>query len=432
MRESRIGPTTALLLSVVALGMSGCDDNQNTMPPPSSSTDMALPGGPPDMTQVLPETIAGVNLRRELMITSMQVVGDPVRTAGAGPWAFGTLMQEMAPQGMDGGDFIESWLKLWQAPQQVDGFTAAPRAVVDELLNEWPRRPNGKLDPTRAPFRLIAIVNRMDLRRDEMSRGLAVGAGEGRFVFGLVRNGEPAGLTLIFEFALVGAAESDAQQWACQWHKLGGIAPGDSYNAALQAVTDRFSRRGANPMGVNGSALHQIRTNEISMSKTAWEMREFNLDAGTGLLRQAPLDRTPDDSFQGTPRLEQFILENRQAILNGGHNLDGMYQGAPFQGCTTHVPHHAFEFGWRLPTGSQVDSLLRHKFSLGTCNGCHGGETHTLFTHVSYDHPIGREAVLSGYLTGITLRDPIDGQMRTFGELQNRAEYLATLLLRCM
>ncbi len=70
---------------------------------------------------------------------------------------------------------------------------------------------------------------------------------------------------------------------------------------------------------------------------------------------------------------------------------------------------------------------VRHKFSLNTCNGCHGRETRTLFTHVkegAFGTPVG----LSGFLTGTTVEDPVDpSTSRTFGDLARRAVVLDRL-----
>ncbi|WP_437762173.1 hypothetical protein WMF27_00795 [Sorangium sp. So ce281] len=411
-----------LALATLALcaGLAGCGD---TADPPDD-------GVPP--TTDTPTVYYGVDTRRELMITSLAVVNDPVRAQGMGAWTFGKAMTEMAPEDMAPADFVESWVKLFQQQFTVNGFPVGSRSAVDKLLSSWPRQDDGKLDLSKAPFRLTAIVNRMDLLPQEVRRGAPPGAGEGRFVFGLVQDGEPANMTVIFEYALVGPTEAEASQWACAWHALGTMPLGSpEYNEALQAITDKFSKRGSNPDGVNGSALHQVRTNDVALTKTSWELREFNLDPETGLLRQVPLDRTPDDSFDGTERLAQFIKENQDAILSDSHNVGDLYQDEPFRGSTSHIPMHPFDKGWVLPSGSGIDANLRHAFSLSTCNGCHSGETRTNFAHVSYDHPMGEEAILSGYLTGVTVIDPIDGESYTFNELEARAKNLSTLLQQC-
>lgn len=397
----------------MVLGLGGVQVGCEGDPPPDNSPDMLTPA------------TGDVASERELMIVATSVVNDPQRTTGMGPWTFGYLMTQMAPKGMDAADFTQHWLELWLVDQTINSFTASVRSRMREVLGAWPLRGDGKLDLSRAPFRLLAIVNRMDLRQQVADE---TNAGEGRFVFGLLNNAEAAPLTLIFEYRLPSKSIDDVHRWACRWHQLGSMALGPAYNTALQDLTDRFASRGALPEGTNGSALNQMRTNDIHMTRTTWELREFFLDQASGELHQRPLDRTPDQSFQGSTRLAEYINSNREAILADRHTVPPTFGGAPFQGVTAHIPFHAFEAGWRPPVEQNVEPTLRHRFSLNTCNGCHGGETRTFFTHLSYDHPIGSPARLSGFLTGISMIDPVSGTPRTFSELNQRSLHLRSLL----
>jgi hypothetical protein len=61
----------------------------------------------------------------------------------------------------------------------------------------------------------------------------------------------------------------------------------------------------------------------------------------------------------------------------------------------------------------------RHKFSLNTCNGCHGAETQTSFLQVFPRFP-GSESELSGFMTGIDVFDPFTGQPRRLNDLARR------------
>jgi hypothetical protein len=79
---------------------------------------------------------------------------------------------------------------------------------------------------------------------------------------------------------------------------------------------------------------------------------------------------------------------------------------------------------WTLPT---VDSEVRHKFSLNTCNGCHSAETSTAFAHVQsriWNEPAELSRFLSGYLE---VADPVTGEIRSFSEPDNRALDLKSL-----
>jgi hypothetical protein len=69
----------------------------------------------------------------------------------------------------------------------------------------------------------------------------------------------------------------------------------------------------------------------------------------------------------------------------------------------------------------------RHKFSLNTCNGCHGGETNTGFLQVSPRSP-GQESFLSGFMTGTDVFDPFSGQVRRLNDLGRRNADLKALV----
>jgi len=130
------------------------------------------------------------------MITDPGVVDDPARTfnpctsAGIpmGIWTFGHLMTEIANQastGVDPSDFALNWLNALTVPQTVNGWSVAQRPGIPGFINSWPKLANGKLDLSKAPFLLLAIVNRVDLRGSFVYGG-GGNAGEARFVFGAV------------------------------------------------------------------------------------------------------------------------------------------------------------------------------------------------------------------------------------------------------
>ena len=86
---------------------------------------------------------------------------------------------------------------------------------------------------------------------------------------------------MIFEYKLPAATDADVLGWANAWHALGAMPfPSEEYNAALQAITDRFTGRGARPGHPNGNAINAVRTNEIDFGDNGvWQLREFELSA---------------------------------------------------------------------------------------------------------------------------------------------------------
>jgi hypothetical protein len=370
-----------------------------------------------ESAQACNSTVCRIERSAELVITALSVVEDPVRTAPGGAWHFGTLMRAMAGD-QDPSTLVRQWLRTWTTAQTINGLTVPARTqMMTRVLGPWEQRSGGAnrpLDFNHAPFRLLAITNRMDLRQP------GVQAGEGRFVFGVLdAAGNPMEFTVILEYALPGGTPEAIQRWARDWHELGQLGLSHpTYNAKLQALTDRFARTGVMAGRPFGNALNQIRTNEVVLAEP-WEMREFNL-TDTGL-RPATVKLTPDLGFDSSSTLADYVRANQTDILAEQHRVPETFAGLRFLGAASRVPENFF---WRAPgTASEV----RHKFSLNTCSGCHAGETGTDFTHIA-PRVAGRAAVLSPFLRGGTVRDPVTQELRTFDDLTRRANDMAVLV----
>jgi len=359
-----------------------------------------------------------VTTSHELMVTDLSVVDDPVRTAFSatssdprnGAWTFKRLMENMAATPDDAPAMVEAVMTSFGTAQTINGFTVARRPGMQTLvLSNWPRTADGKLDLARAPLRLQAIVNRFDLRN------LANGdAGEGRFVFAFENSGSPLQATMILEYKLPAASDDDVLGWAQAFHALGALSFGEDYNAALQAITDRFAGRGARPGHPNGSAINAVRTNEISFSdNNIWELRQFNLSATSGRLEPATVDLTTDRDFNNTNTLASYINANQDAIIAETHVVPAVFNGQPFAAGAIFN-----DLGTWFAPG--VDSEARHHFALNTCNGCHSSdETDVVFLQITPRFP-GSEARLSNFLVGTTIADPVTGAPRTFNDLGRR------------
>lgn len=366
-----------------------------------------------------------VNADAELMIRNLTVVEDPLRTNWSGnlanpsdgAWHFGRLMTTMAGTN-DPELFVRNWLAQWDSPRLVNGLNVAPRPMNAIVTQPWLAASGGtRLDLTRAPFRLLAIVNRMDLRN--LSRG---SAGEGRFVFGVLgAGGTQLQFTVILEFNLPATTQADVDRWAADWHALGTLPVGSpAFNTALEAITNRFAGPNASPARPNASAINQVRSNEIALT-APWEMREFNLNAA-GQLVQVPVAQTTDLPINNSPNLAQFINTNTAALLTDTHVVPATFNGTPFlAGSAITNPGHF----WNAPGITNPDA--RFHFSVNTCNGCHAGDTNTTFLHVFPRNP-GQVAQLSGFLTGIVVPDRVTGTPRTFNDLSVRSESLLAVL----
>ncbi len=355
-----------------------------------------------------------VVFEHELLITDLSVVEDPCRTsmnpppppacAGSsdGEWTFNYLMK-----GMSGNltieRFVAEWIHTFEVNQTVNSFTVPARTNArSKLIDPWLVASGCAagapivganactLDMSKAPFILLAIVNRVDLA------GPIPGGrpGELRFVFGLKdpnnANNVDFHTGIIIEYKL--PSSLDAIQWAELWHDLAKQPMGSAaYLSALEVITDAVTSIGAEPGALNnGSALGQIRTNDLELggSTQPWELRQYELtDVGMGpdraLLTLKPVADSPSPSLNNSALLDQYIANNQQAILDQTHVVPLTYQSSVFQGGAGHVTIQAgFPlFTWQAPNAS---SEVRHRFAFATCGGCHGGETDTDITEFAH------------------------------------------------
>jgi hypothetical protein len=409
--------------------------------------------------------VLGTNLfqDRVLMIRDLAVVGDLARTwnpcTGAGNpngvWTFNHLMTQMANQaasGIDPAIFVENFFAHWTNPALViNSHPVAPRGAVNPLIiTPWPKRADGHIDLAQSPFRLLAIVPRLDLRTTTNGsggyganvNGNFLDAGEARFVFGLVdKSGGgcfQSPFALIFEYRVPKCECKKVKGWAQSWVELFNFVPGTAdYNGRLHRLTEQFVRANANPTRPNGSALGQLRSNEISLA-APWELREFQLtqfpfsflnettSADTARNLLSPPTPAPPP-FNNTAVFDAWILTqvapNLTALQMFQNPIPGVplfFNGQNFLDANPRTPNT--NFFWRVTNGlvpalspgggNNTTNWGRHRASLAACNGCHGRESRPAFTvapfvHVDPSTPFGLPATLSEFLTGVNnLPDP--------------------------
>lgn len=364
-----------------------------------------------------------VSYPAEIMITAVPVVDNACRTtwtgscAGGGTqgiWTFGTLMARMAGAGSP-ALLAAEWLHQWEIPLVVNGFPVPPRPGIRPLvIDPWlvasgcpagsPITGPGacKLDLKQAPFRLLAISNRVDL---ECAGYTGRGDGEARFVFGFLDSkGNPLRAAVIFEYKLPpqrGGVPYTTPKWENDWHALSSMAIGSpAYLKTLEGILNDVTAVGAWPGGPNlGTAIGQVRTNEIDFAGGPWKLRETRLIPGSGvpngdLLLATTTAETPDDSMNLSPPLDAYLVANAPLLATFQQNpippaLSGGESSAPLIGPPPFWDHSPL---------SPLAAIERHHFGFNTCNGCHTLETNTPFLHVGV-RPAGVPAPLSPFLS---------------------------------
>lgn len=420
---------TSLAIVVFGAGLFACADRGVPAPPEIVSTaEQAVITQCPYLDSADPSFYAGppVNFGAEILITSVRVVDDPCRTtwtgscAGGGTqgiWTFGELMTRMAGTGSP-NVLAAEWLHQWEIPIGVNGFPVPARSGIrTQVIDPWemasgcaPGSPiTGpgacKLDLKKAPFRLLAISNRVDL---ECAGYTGRGDGEARFVFGFLGSGgAPLRAAVIFEYKLPpqrGSVPYTAANWENDWHPLSTLAIGSpAYMNVLQGILNDVTAVGALPGGQNlGTSIGQVRTNEIDFGGGPWKLREARLLPGSGipggdLLLATTTAETPDDSMNMSGPLDSYLNSNAPLLttfqqlplppaLFGGESSAPLTGPPPF---------------WNHTPVSPLTPLQRHHFGFNTCNGCHSLEINTPFLHVGV-RPVGSPAPLSPFLTTST------------------------------
>ncbi|MBL0741401.1 hypothetical protein [Chryseolinea lacunae] len=393
-----------------------------------------------------------VSPEHSLMVVNAGVVSS-TEAQNTGAWTFGTLLNNVANEavtGVSASTLLKNLLLIFQHDMMVNSDLAAARGHVVQViinlveesshpdpttwdLSNWQNMP---IDPYKLRAPLVAIVNRLDLRGN-MGYG-QLNSGEGRFVFALVApNGDTMG-TLIFEYSIPIRTCVDLRDYAQRWYDLKNQPLGSpAYNSALKAITDVFATANADPSRTNGSALKVVRTNEFWLDTEGhWEMREFKLDPDThqfvlSTTAQEPSEKFNEASAVDTPpdvnNLVAWINAHEAEVIADKHSVpltveDQMtHTQVPFLGAKANVENGR----WNAPG---VVPEARHHFSLNTCTGCHRQETNTPdFRHIGPS--VGFGTVLSGFLTGIDVPDPVQPLiMHHFNDLAFREDKLEELL----
>ena len=330
---------------------------------------------------------------KSLWIADLRVVEDPARTYNIvegtgnplGVWTFGHVMKNMAG-GLDQNsspeqvekvrNFLKTWVIGEQASYSLNGFTTHNRShshwfrfIIKPWLSKAIGLPQSISNTTitaqnweghwanvninhlliNSPFKLSAIVNRMDLRGNGGYSGSLSNSGETRFVYSLIsaynygidnnqnNAGMPPfhinisgsgqvpsldwqGMNVILEYGNVESEKCNVKQRARDWMNLSDLNMDeglDEYLSALELLTNTVTDVGAKPGNPNGSAINQVRSNEkllaeliggpdpTGWSSANWQLRQFELNE-QGWLVNAPVTNVPYDNNNFTHNTDDF------------------------------------------------------------------------------------------------------------------------------
>jgi hypothetical protein len=360
------------------------------------------------------------------------------------------MIENMAPSSgaTDTNAFVRSIFESWLSDQFVNGETLDARPAIQPIvLNQFaiPNTSPQQFNLALAPFKLIAVANRLDLRS-------ATQAGEGRLVYGVTStdaNGVQTfqQFTVILEFALPLKAPFDTPaKWAAKWHELDSLDPAtqsSAFASKLQEITDVFTARGAFVGRPNGSAINQIRANELALGTVPWQLREFNMTQA-GLMAPSPTKESPNKSLiNNSQALRDFISQNPVLSSTSDTSFFSLKMPTTFEGLLftggkanqlTEVQRDPDR--WQLSaTETQDTSVAVDNFGILTCNGCHTENKTSSDFHFYQVSPI---ASTVSRTTGVNdgtgrlsdfllLGDPSKGGRRP-ADLTRRANDMGTLL----
>jgi hypothetical protein len=347
-----------------------------------------------------------VNPMKELAIGEAAVYTSREAQVG-GSWHIGEVVRQLLGGNPSPGQvesFFRNWVQNWQVETRFgSGDSARARPDFALVLNEWREASEARgvegLDLAIAPFRLIGITNRLDLRNPLVNGD----AGEARLTFALLERAtdrpQDAAVaarpfTLIFEYKISVGSDSEINRWAKLWHELGSVpcsaSSCEAFASRLAQITRMFTHR--NQGGFVQARLGQARTNEIAFGDP-WELREFNLmpaqGGATARLIMVDVKKTPKISVNGSSELSRFVSRlSLDDLVRNNYEIPANMQGAKAQ-VAANGPQ------WLVPGDAQKSRA----FSLNTCNGCHSSDQNVIdgFYHISPFQPLG-QAAMSGHL----------------------------------
>lgn len=382
-----LGSFIALASATLAAACGSSPDTLNDRETPAASTESAVTG-------------CDVHPERSLEIVSRNVLDDPARNATGGAFAFMTTLNTFFAPGFDARFFI--------------GEQFAPGPV----RHAWPLTPEGKLDVTSAPYRLLAVVLRPE--------GTWSSLGELRLVFEAWSDGA-LGELVSFEYGMDwrkpspteaanagapangAAAAARRASWVATWRSLedkpfGSPAYVDALASLVTAVTRdpaqlrtiaiEKMQNGPNG-GVRFSSLGRggwqglQETNLANTPPATWNARGFTWNSG------GSCGGWSGGACSVVDPLPRLVQSAENDLYAGSFTIPSDLRTRDIVGTKTSSWGKMFA----APTGWAPErwERARRAFSRATCDGCHGADTGTTSIQHVISQPTG-DAKLSPFV----------------------------------
>ncbi|RZA24733.1 MAG: hypothetical protein EOP10_09000 [Proteobacteria bacterium] len=340
-----------------------------------------------------------IDTLKELAIGSPAVYASPEAQVG-GPLSFGEVLKPLLggnPNPREVEDFIRAWANQWSAEfKNANGDRAAARPGFMQAIEQWKNASIARgvdgLDLRIAPFRLMGITNRFDVRNPLIPGD----AGEARMVYAMLENPsdrpQDDGQTvrpfsLIFEYKVAVQSDDQLREWLSLWHELSSLEcrPGNCapFMNKLTTITKMFTHKQGPLLR---SSLGQLRTNEIAFGNP-WELREFNItnEGARSRLIQVDAKRTPEARVNNSNELANFVSGiSKENLIANNYEIPISMRSVKAQ-----VQNANPE--WKVA----IDSERAKIFNLNTCNGCHSSDQAVIdgFYHISPFQKLGADAM---------------------------------------
>jgi hypothetical protein len=373
---------------------------------------LLLPGAPPHTTRgsviATPGNVDAGDLKaisdRVLMIRDTSVVQhkdfDPEAPGGAGPWSFAGVVSdaiEIRAPGIVEGTKAGETLR-----QRLSSVQMNPLGV-QQFLSTWQAAdPNYSL--TKAPVRLLAVVNRIDLGRvgnveAPCKPANQFGGAEIRFIYSAATDTvEQHFLSMIVEFVLPCKSPKDFKTMGEEWSNLRTSA---NYVSDLEKLLQNH---------IKEATFARLRV--ISKTSTGgWRAAEYGFDKDRWLLdqtlaRQFDLRAVPVGKCQdGSSAIGEFVTRELDNVRASNYRLDESLSTkyADLTGRNPTGYSLTLSKDLKSPSGVPIAPAFvddaRFSISVNTCTGCHGADTYTDFHQVN-QRVRDSSSDLAAFLTG--------------------------------